>query len=59
MKFSDDETGSYYDQTQNHYERWWKLKETQAVQDGLWDKLTYNSKFSLGSHYICRPCLLK
>ncbi|MGY8952669.1 MAG: hypothetical protein ACKVJP_04810 [Flavobacteriales bacterium] len=40
MKFSDDETGSYYDQTQNHYERWWKLKETQAVHDGLWDKNT-------------------
>lgn len=36
MKFSDKEIASYYDQTQNHYERWWKLNDSQSVHYGLW-----------------------
>jgi cyclopropane fatty-acyl-phospholipid synthase-like methyltransferase len=32
----------YYNQTQNHYQKWWKLDETLAVHYGIWDENTKN-----------------
>lgn len=30
--------GQYYDQTQNHYEKWWNLKHSMALHYGIWGK---------------------
>lgn len=30
----------YYNQTQNHYQKWWKLAQTLAVHYGIWDENT-------------------
>lgn len=32
--------GAYYDQTQNHYQRWWQLQQGMALHYGLWDEHT-------------------
>ena len=32
----------YYNQTQNHYKKWWKLDRTLAVHYGIWDESTKN-----------------
>lgn len=30
------DVGAYYDQTQNHYKRWWQLEKGMALHYGLW-----------------------
>ena len=30
----------YYNQTQNHYQKWWKLEQNLAVHYGIWDEST-------------------
>lgn len=34
------EVAAYYDQTQNHYQRWWHLDKGMSLHYGLWDKNT-------------------
>ncbi len=36
------DVGSYYDQTQNHYERWWGLNKSMALHYGIWDQTTHS-----------------
>ena len=36
------DVGAYYDQTQNHYKRWWQLEKGMALHYGLWYKSTTN-----------------
>lgn len=45
--FSNNEIAAYYDTTQIHYEKWWKLKDTLALHYGIWDKNTANFKEAL------------
>ena len=33
---------NYYDYTQHHYERWWKLKESLSLHYGFWDEGVQN-----------------
>lgn len=40
--FSNKDIAAYYDTTQNHYEKWWNLKQTQALHYGIWDNNTKN-----------------
>lgn len=42
MKFTNEEIANYYDTTQNHYEKWWNLKDGLALHYGVWDKSTKN-----------------
>ena len=37
----------YYDQTLNHYQKWWKLNQSLAVHYGLWDEDTRNFQEAL------------
>ena len=37
----------YYDQTLNHYQKWWKLNQSLAVHYGLWDDNTRNLQEAL------------
>jgi cyclopropane fatty-acyl-phospholipid synthase-like methyltransferase len=37
----------YYNQTQNHYQKWWKLEQTLAVHYGIWDESTKNNTEAL------------
>ena len=37
----------YYDQTLNHYQKWWKLNQSLAVHYGLWDENTRNFQEAL------------
>ncbi len=32
--------GQYYNQTQNHYQRWWQLKKGMALHYGIWEPAT-------------------
>jgi len=34
------DVGEYYDQTQTHYEIWWKLKKARSMHYGIWEKDT-------------------
>ena len=45
--FSNDEVADYYDTTQNHYEKWWRLKNNLALHYGLWLKDTKTFKQAL------------
>jgi len=38
--FTNRDIADYYNQTQEHYQQWWKLKKAMAVHYGLWDKNT-------------------
>ena len=38
MMYSNRDIADYYNQTQNHYQKWWKLEQTLAVHYGIWDK---------------------
>lgn len=39
----------YYNQTQNHYQKWWKLAQTLAVHYGIWDESTKNFSQALAN----------
>ena len=36
--FTNEDVAEYYDSTQNHYEKWWGLKDHRALHYGIWDK---------------------
>ena len=36
MKFTEKDISDYYHQTQDHYEKWWKLKDNLSIHYGLW-----------------------
>jgi cyclopropane fatty-acyl-phospholipid synthase-like methyltransferase len=38
--FTNRDIADYYNQTQDHYEQWWKLKKAMAVHYGVWYKDT-------------------
>lgn len=41
-KFTTADVAAYYNQTQNHYEKWWKLKSGLSLHYGIWDNSTQN-----------------
>jgi ubiquinone/menaquinone biosynthesis C-methylase UbiE len=43
------DVSAYYNQTQNHYQRWWKLDEGMSLHYGLWYKETRNFVEALGN----------
>ncbi len=45
--FTNRDIADYYNQTLNHYQKWWQLNEVQAVHYGYWDKDTKNFKEAL------------
>ncbi len=45
--FSNRDIADYYNQTMNHYRRWWHLDEVQSVHYGYFDKTTRNFKEAL------------
>ena len=40
MTFTNQDIADYYDQTLNHYQKWWKLDKVLAVHYGMWDNTT-------------------
>lgn len=40
--FTNRDIADYYNQTQNHYHKWWRLGKNLAVHYGIWDKNTKN-----------------
>lgn len=46
----------YYNQTLNHYERWWKLDKTLAVHYGFWDAGTkkFSDALDNTNHYLLK-----
>jgi len=40
--FTNRDIADYYNQTQNHYKKWWKLEKHLAVHYGIWDEHTKN-----------------
>lgn len=40
--FSNSDIADYYNQTLNHYARWWKLNQSQSVHYGYWKENTKN-----------------
>ena len=36
--FQQEEVAEYYNTTQNHYEKWWSLKEHLSLHYGIWDE---------------------
>ena len=42
MMHSNRDIADYYNQTQNHYQKWWELDKTLAVHYGIWDESTKN-----------------
>ena len=42
MTFTNRDIADYYNQTQVHYLKWWKLEEALSVHYGMWDKDTRN-----------------
>lgn len=40
--FSSRDIADYYNQTQNHYQKWWDLNNSKAVHYGIWDESTSN-----------------
>ncbi len=46
---SNDDVSDYYNQTQNHYEQWWNLKNTLALHYGIWYKETRNFEEALSN----------
>ena len=47
MMFTNRDIADYYNQTLNHYQKWWKLNDVQAVHYGYWDKMTLHFKEAL------------
>ncbi len=45
--FTNRDIADYYNQTLNHYKRWWKLDEVLAVHYGYWDGSVKNFKEAL------------
>lgn len=46
-KNTNKDIADYYDQTLNHYQKWWHLDQSLAVHYGFWDKDTKNFKDAL------------
>jgi ubiquinone/menaquinone biosynthesis C-methylase UbiE len=40
MSFTNRDIADYYNQTLNHYQKWWKLDKVMAVHYGMWDDKT-------------------
>ena len=40
MKFANQIIANYYNQTQNHYEKWWHLNDNLSLHYGIWDGST-------------------
>ena len=40
MSFTNRDIADYYNQTLNHYQKWWKLNKVMAVHYGMWDDTT-------------------
>lgn len=40
--FNNRDVADYYNQTQSHYQRWWKLDKSLSVHYGIWDENTKN-----------------
>lgn len=40
--FKSSDVADYYNTTQNHYERWWNLKDQLSLHYGIWDSNTKN-----------------
>ena len=40
--FNNRDVADYYNQTQTHYQKWWKLDKYLSVHYGIWDKNTKN-----------------
>ena len=38
--FEKEEVAEYYNTTQNHYEKWWSLKQHLSLHYGIWDETT-------------------
>ena len=49
MSFTNRDIADYYNQTLNHYQKWWKLDKVLAVHYGMWDKDTKSFKDALGN----------
>ncbi|MEJ2593964.1 MAG: class I SAM-dependent methyltransferase, partial [bacterium] len=47
LRFTNRDIADYYNQTQVHYRRWWKLDEAMAVHYGMWEKETASFRDSL------------
>ncbi len=47
MRFTNRDIADYYNQTQVHYRKWWKLDEAMAVHYGMWEKGTASFRDSL------------
>ena len=47
MSFTNRDIADYYNQTLNHYQKWWKLDDVLAVHYGMWDENTSNFKEAL------------
>lgn len=45
--FSKKEVAEYYNSTQQHYEKWWGLKNNLSLHYGIWDKTTSSFSESL------------
>ena len=45
--FSKEDVAKYYDTTQNHYEKWWRLQDHLSLHYGIWDDHTKNFSDSL------------
>ena len=43
------DVSAYYDQTQNHYQRWWQLDKGMSLHYGLWHPETKNFVEALGN----------
>lgn len=50
--FQAQDISDYYNQTLNHYTRWWKLDQSLAVHYGLWDKHTKSFQEALANTNI-------
>ena len=42
QRFSNNQVANYYNTTQHHYERWWKLKKHGSLHYGIWEASTRN-----------------
>ncbi len=47
MSFTNRDIADYYNQTLNHYQKWWNLDDVLAVHYGMWEDNTSNFKEAL------------
>jgi len=59
--FDNRDIADYYDQTLNHYQRWWHLDQSLAVHYGFWEKDTRSFKQALRNtnHYLMQMADVK